>query len=240
MFCIMLSSLKSQKYACAVMRPSSQSKLTYKTSSQIEHTHLLNRDFKCHVHTLKFETPTSHSVCFSPVWPSHLGPCPFSPWEWHFTFSAPGNGILSLTPFGTYEQSSEYLNYLWTLSKISLPLLPLMMASISTYLLWYILSMFAHSTLRSWRSLEILKVCPEKERKSCLWSVGIPKKHQRSSIFSWLSSKKENWKKRTWKSAFSVELPQNWCSPSYPPVQSSWSLPVQKYSFFFIFVFDIW
>ena len=116
MFCIMLSSLKSQKYACVVMRPFSQSNLTYKTSSQIEHTHLLNRDFKCHVHTLKFETPTSHSVCFSPVWPSHLGPCPFSPWKWHFTFSAPGNGILSLTPFGTYEQSSEYLNYLWTLS----------------------------------------------------------------------------------------------------------------------------
>ena len=64
---------------------------------------------------------------------------------------------------------------------------------------FYLNSMFAHSTLRSWRSLEILKVCPEKERKSCLWSVGIPKKHQRSSIFSWLSSKKENWKKRTWK-----------------------------------------
>ena len=180
------------------MRPFSQSNLTYKTSSQIEHTHLSNRDFKCHVHTLKFETPTSHFVCFSPVWPSHLGPCPFSPWKWHFTFSAPGNGILSLTPFGTYEQSSEYLNYLWTLSKIGLPFLPLMMASFSTYLLWYILSMFAHSTLRSWRSLEILKVCPEKERKSCLWSVGIPKKHQRSSIFSWLSSQKENWKKRTW------------------------------------------
>ena len=165
------------------MRPSSQSKLTYKTSSQTEHTHLLNRDFKCHVHTLKFETPTSHFVCFSPVWPSHLGPCPFSPWKWYFTFSAPGNGILSLTPFGTYEQSSEYLNYLWTLSKISLPLLPLMMASISTYLLWYILSMFAHSTLRSWRSLEILKVCPEKECKSCLWRVGIPKSIREAVFF---------------------------------------------------------
>ena len=97
----MLSSLKSQKYACVVMRPFSQSNLTYKTSSQIEHTHLWNRDFKCHIHTLKFETPTSHFVCFSPVWPSHLGPCPFSPWKWHFTFSAPGNGILSLTPLGT-------------------------------------------------------------------------------------------------------------------------------------------
>ena len=41
------------------------------------------------------------------------------------------------------------------------------------------------------------------------------------------------------KSAFSVELPQNWCSPSYPPVQSSWSLPVQKYKVCLIFVFDI-
>ena len=107
----------------------------------------------------------------------------FSPWKWHFIFSATGNGILSLTPFGTYEQSSEYLNYLWTLSKISLPLLPLMMASISTYLLWYILSMFAHSTLRSWRSLEILKVCPEKECKSCLWSVGIPKSIREAVFF---------------------------------------------------------
>ena len=115
--------------------------------------------------------------------------------------SPPENGILLFLrlemafylwhPLALYEQSSEYLNYLWTLSKIGLPLLQLMMASFSTYLLWYILSMFAHSTLRSWRSLEILKVCPEKERKSCLWSVGIPKKHQRSSIFSWLSSKKE-------------------------------------------------
>ena len=165
------------------MRPSSQSKLTYKTSSQIEHTHLLNRDFKCHVHTLKFETPTSHSVCFSPVWPSHLGPCPFSPWKWHFTFSAPGNGILSLTPFGTYEQSSEYLNYLWTLSKISLPLLPLMMASISTYLLWYILSMFAHSTLRSWRSLEILKVCPEKRTRIMPLKCGHSKKASEKQYF---------------------------------------------------------
>ena len=64
---------------------------------------------------------------------------------------------------------------------------------------FYLNSMFAHSTLRSWRSLEILKVCPEKkDLKSCLWSVGISKKHQRSSIFSWLSSQKENWKKRTW------------------------------------------
>ena len=79
--------------------------------------------------------------------------------------------MLSLTPFGTYEQSSKYLNYLWTLSAmIGLPLLPLMMASFSTYLLTYLLnSMFAHSTSRSWRSLEILKVCPEKkELKSCL------------------------------------------------------------------------
>ena len=106
MFCIMLSSLKSQKYACAVMRPFSQSNLTHKTSSQIEHTHLWNRDFKCHVNTLKFETPTSHSVCFSPVWPSHLGPCPFSPWKWHFIFSPPENGILFFLPL-------EMAFYLW-------------------------------------------------------------------------------------------------------------------------------
>ena len=182
------------------MRPFSQSNLTYKTSSQIEHTHLLNRDFKCHVHTLKFETPTSHFVCFSPVWPSHLGPCPFSPWKWHFIFSAAGNGIHLWHPlvlmnnhlnisiiFGLYQRLvCPSCHWWWHLFLLTYD---------DTF---YLNSMFAHSTLRSWRSLEILKVCPEKELESCLWSVGIPKKHQRSSIFSWLSSKKENWKKRTW------------------------------------------
>ena len=142
------------------------------------------------------------------IWNTHLALClllssltftswalPFLPLKMAFYFFCRWKWHSSLTPFGTYEQSSKYLNYLWTLSCHWWWHLFLLTYDDT----FYLNSMFAHSTLRSWRSLEILKVCPEKkELKSCLWSVGISKKHQRSSIFSWLSSQKENWKKRTW------------------------------------------
>ena len=82
--------------------------------------------------------------------------------------------------------------------------------------------MFAHSTLRSWRSLEILKVCPEKKNSNHACEVWAFQKSIREAVFFLgCHPRKKIERKGLEKSAFSVELPQNWCSPSYPPVQSS-------------------